>query len=398
MRYIKVIKRILLKIIEMIFQTNWYPNKKVILESVPDMACQTYPIFKEMLSQEWNKQYKLIWFVTDKKKFKNLKYNNVYFQDISPKNVFEKILQIYTQMTCRAFLYANRYPRRYFKKQLQVYLKHGTCIKSRLKHCQENDINESDLCISISDFFTNIDVDELHIRRESIFATGYPRNDFLFQHKKGYFHKIYPNEIFHKIIIWMPTFRQLTGGKRIDSSYNFPLGVPCIYNEMEIRKINDELKKQKMLLILKPHPGQDLTTLKSIDLSNFKILIDSVLQHHHVHLYELLVETDALITDYSSIYYDYLLTGKMIGLTTDDYEYYKQETGFVFDNIYDILIGEHISNSDEFVRFIKLVAWAKDELKDSRHKICGKIHRYQDNRSSKRVLSLIQLMLQQRYH
>ena len=43
---------------ENIFQSKWYPNKKILLESVPDLSCQTYPVFQYMLNQGLNKEYK----------------------------------------------------------------------------------------------------------------------------------------------------------------------------------------------------------------------------------------------------------------------------------------------------------------------------------------------------
>ena len=73
------VKRIIRKMAESIFQSKWYPNKKILLESDPDLSCQTYPVFEYMLKQGLIKKYKLIWLVYDKKKYKDVHIKNVKF-------------------------------------------------------------------------------------------------------------------------------------------------------------------------------------------------------------------------------------------------------------------------------------------------------------------------------
>ena len=50
---------------------------------------------------------------------------------------------------------------------------------------------------------------------------------------------------------------------------------------------------------------------------------DEYLKEKEIKLNQILSATDALITDYSSIYYDYLLTDKPIGLTINDIDEFK---------------------------------------------------------------------------
>ena len=111
--------------------------------------------------------------------------------------------------------------------------------------------------------------------------------------------------------------------------------------------MNDVLKKHNILLVLKPHPAQDLSVIKTENLSNFVIFTNEDLNKNNISLYEFLGQTDALITDYSSVYYDYLLTDKPIAITTDDLEEYKKVFEFVYDNIYDVIKGEYINNFEE---------------------------------------------------
>ena len=388
-------KKLIRKLAEKIFQSSWYPNKKILLESRPDMSCQTYPVFRYMLKEHLNDEYKLIWLVKDKREFKDVHIKNVRFVNYDTKNKWERFKRLYLICTSRAMLYANKYIGKIFPNQLYVYLMHGACIKSRLKHTREDEVNESDACITLSPFLLEYDIVEEHIPRENFIITGYPRNDFLFL-EENYVEKVFVGSCYKKVILWMPTFRKTSCG-RTDSQFDMPLGIPCLYSEEDCIKVNEELKKQNMLLVLKPHPAQDVSLIKSIDLSNFIIIYDKDLKEKGVQLYQFVGSTDALITDYSSIYYDYLLTQKKIGITTDDFDAYSEDTGFVFDNVFDILVGKYMNNADEFVEFVRYVASEEDELLEKRNEVSELVHAHHDNKSTERVYNYIIDELNKRY-
>ena len=195
------IKSFIRKTAEKVFQSNWYPNKKILLESIPDMSCQTYPVFQEMLKRGLNKEYKLIWLVTDKNDYKDVHIKNVRFMNYSLRNAFERMQRLYTLCTSRAMLYANRYIGKIFDKQLFMYLQHGTSYKSRLLHCREDENNESDYCICLAPFFVKYDsLESGGIPEEGFIITGYPRNDYLFE-DVDYVSKLYPDSSYRKVIL-----------------------------------------------------------------------------------------------------------------------------------------------------------------------------------------------------
>ena len=392
------VKAFIRKAAEAVFQSRWYPNKKILIESVPDRSCQSEPVFQYMLEKGINKRYKLIWLVSDKKKFKDVHIKNVKFVNFTPKTRWEKLTRMYRLCTSRAMLYTNRYIGKIFDKQLLFYLKHGTSIKSRLKHSSASFTNESDLCIQLSSFFTPVDVLELDgITEEKFVATGFPRNDYLYE-STDYVKQMYPDVSYDKVILWMPTFRKMdSNSSRVDSTFSMPLEIPCLYTAEDCRRLDEVLRAHNTLLVLKPHPAQKLTVLKSLGLSNLVLLYNDELDVKGVQLYQFVGSTDALITDYSSIYYDYLLTGNPIGLTVDDYEVYAKETGFVYENIFDYVIGEHIADCDDFIRYVEHVVSGQDELKEKRAEITQLLHAHQDALSSQRVYTLVMDELNKRY-
>src|SRR5699024_8960112 len=72
--------------------------------------------------------------------------------------------------------------------------------------------------------------------------------------------------------------------------------------ELEWEKINTQIKKNQSLLLVKLHPYTEACKEKdNNNLSNI-IFLES-----DIDIYEILPQTDTLITDYSSVYFDYIL-------------------------------------------------------------------------------------------
>lgn len=118
-----------------------------------------------------------------------------------------------------------------------------------------------------------------------------------------------------KIAIYMPTFRDTQKVKTLGASS---------YSEIQI--FNDSLKKHNITLFIKPHP-EDKAFI-NLYFSNI-IMISS-----NIDIYPILKVSDCLITDYSSIFFDYLVLNKPILFYVFDYEYYrKNDRGIIVDFI-----------------------------------------------------------------
>ena len=88
------------------------------------------------------------------------------------------------------------------------------------------------------------------------------------------------------------------------------------------------------------------------DLSNIRIINDTIFCKNHTNLYQLLSIADALITDYSSVYYDFLLKKKRIGLAIPDFEEYRKIFDLYYDNFEENLEGDFIYNYDDLKKFV----------------------------------------------
>ena len=129
-----------------------------------------------------------------------------------------------------------------------------------------------------------------------------------------------------------------------------------------------------MLLIFKGHPAQPIDVSIKKELTNFLVIDNDWVAQQNIQLYELLGKTDALITDYSSVYYDYLLTDKPVGLTVDDIDDYIKSRGFVYDNPFDVLKGEQILDNDALISFLENIRDGKDIFEKERTMVKNEIY------------------------
>lgn len=179
---------------------------------------------------------------------------------------------------------------------------------------------------------------------EKILHFGYPRMDVLKLSKSETieFCKIYSRELLSyidiaqnhaRVFLYMPTWRD------DDPDYFMKANV-------DFEKMSKELEKINGVLFLKLHP---LTRFVQID--NYHNIVQI---NNDVDIYPFLTFTDYLITDYSSIYFDYLPLNKEIIFIPYDYENYikNRELYFEYD---EITAGKKYKTFDDFIRDIKSV-------------------------------------------
>ena len=217
-------------------------------------------------------------------------------------------------------------------------------------------------------------------------ALGYPRNDILVSSKRD-ISDLFPKNRNDKKIVWYPTFRQHKNSSlNLNATDN---SLPLLHDEKQAEKLNDIAKENSVLIILKPHFAQDVSKIKAKNLSNIKFIDDEFYVKNNITSYEFIANCDALITDYSSVYYDYLMCDKPIGIVWDDYEEYKKNVNFAVDMDYHMKAGEKIYNIQDFELFIKNLTLNIDNLKEERKEISEWANFARDGKSAHRVVSFI---------
>jgi len=251
-------------------------------------------------------------------------------------------------------------------------------LEEQKKHI---DYNFFSYILATSDVFAEIMKNAFSCKENQIIICGHPRNDFLFNPIEKYINDS------RQTVLWLPTHRNDEGKK--GSKLKNVDSIPLFTNHDNMRQLNDYLKKLNIQLIIKIHPSQnfDYSVYKTYE--NIDIWTEDQFRKKSFNLYELLGSADALITDYSSVYFDYLLLDRPIAFTLDDMELYSGERGFVFDNPEKYMPGKKIKNKEQFLSFLIDVTEGKDNYKKDREKVNNIANYYTDGRNCERILKIV---------
>lgn len=169
----------------------------------------------------------------------------------------------------------------------------------------------------------------------NILRTGMPRTDFFFDNSQieqieKEITEQYPIIKKRKVILYAPTYR------------DDELAKPKI--ELDIERLYRELG-QEYVLFLRLHPAV------TWDLANYypNFVIDVT---HYKNINPLLLVTDILITDYSSIPFEYSLLNRPIIFFTYDLEDYQRKRG-VSDEYIKSLPGPMVRDTKSLIKVIK---------------------------------------------
>ena len=247
-----------------------------------------------------------------------------------------------------------------------------------------------DYIISASEF-NNILMSDIYKADISKFVvTGFPVTDVFYADNKKRTNIDKELKNYRKIIVWMPTFRKTPfADGRCDGKANYETGLPLIKSKAEFERLNDKLQKLGIRLVIKFHPGQDMDVIRVSTVSNILLLSPNDIKRQKINPYELIIKTDALISDYSSISFDYLLLNKPIAYVLDDYNDYK--LGFAVDDPLKYMPGSYIYTIKDMETFIDMISDGREDKGHERIKLRDMIHKYQDGKSCERIAEFLRL-------
>ena len=220
-----------------------------------------------------------------------------------------------------------------------------------------------DLVTASSELHKNIFPHAFKIEPDKVFLTGVPVNDI-------FINSLIPPDK-DKVILYLPTFR--TNQQFNYFSYNFAA-----------EKWQRMLEEKQYYLMIKLHPNRGnedskyLRQLRQYSRIKFSTVDDDV--------YDLLLKTDLLITDYSSVANDFSVTGKPILFFAPDYQQYiSEERPICFD--YHEVTGHNMFDDWEKLReFIKSKT-TLDDIENSN--FIKDIIRFKDGKCSERIYNSI---------
>src|SRR5690554_3682141 len=213
---------------------------------------------------------------------------------------------------------------RFYKSRLNIETWHGFPLKTigaLEKDCIDSwwDADKGiDYILSYSPVYSYIisSVDQIDINKFRV--TGMPRNDFLAnKDAKGLLGKIIPAVINKKLIIYAPTFRNRRGKESRE-------GLNIFGSIDDFKIIDGYCKKNNVAFVIKKHILEDDAGCFNEQYKNLFLITDESLKKINVDFYQILGAGDILITDFSSVYFDYLLINKPVVFWIKDQQEYIQ--------------------------------------------------------------------------
>jgi len=277
-------------------------------------------------------------------------------------------------------------------RQKYVSLWHGMPLKKigwYERNKNDHRYEKADIIISTSYLMKSILASCFHVDPKKVFITGQPRNDKLFHANK--------DEIIRKIvssltptpniiISYLPTFRSFGGYK--DGEHDF---LEELFSDDNCNNLNKILCEYNAALFVKAHYYENINKILGNvnSYSNIKFINDDDLIINGIDLYDLLGSTDILITDYSSVYFDYLLLNKPILFYVPDLNRYRSARGFILEPFDFWTPGPKAQTVKEFNLSLVSLLENPNIYEQERKLINSLLNQYRDDQSCVRVWDLM---------
>lgn len=150
-------------------------------------------------------------------------------------------------------------------------------------------------------------------------------------------------------VVWMPTFRQGKGSVRDAAWVNTSdADLDSRLSDLLGSMLSDQLDQAGVQLVVKPHP----LDLLAREVRGGIVLLSEDLNEVGLPLYSLLGRSAGLITDYSSVWMDYLTVDRPIAFYMPDRQAFEVGRGSLPDGAYDSLPGFLLESDDDVRAFV----------------------------------------------
>ena len=349
-------------------------------------SCNPRALYEEMLTNPAYSDYRMIWVLENPEKYAFLSKNPRTF-----------VVPYRSEAFYRAFAKAKiwvsncRIPNELCPREDQIYLQtwHGTPLKKlgfdieqyrgvraaqkELQYEYRTDASRYSYLLSPSSFYKEKLTSAFRLselQRKRIFIDScYPRNDFLFQKDINTIRKIQQRLQLpegRRVILYAPTWRETSHDSINKYQYNL---------EVHFDRWREVLGETAVILFRSHYMISN-----AIDLSLYKGFVWNVTEYDDIR--ELYLISDLLITDYSSVFFDYANLERPMLFYMYDYEEYKHELrGFYIDE--EELPGKIVKTEEELLSL--LLDYDGSEYRERYVHFNQKFNPYRDGKGSETV-------------
>lgn len=224
-----------------------------------------------------------------------------------------------------------------------------------------------------------------------MFITGFPKNDVYFAPLPGAeigadteallrLKELKKSNTGVQTILYAPTWRD-TGG---DSFFERP---------DDLRTLDNFLSQEQLTFFLKLHPLAQAKAFSFLHKNQYRNI---VFVNPDSDADPLLPFVDILVTDYSGIYFEFLLLDRPIVFFPFDYEKYVTRDRELYFKYDEVTPGPKVFNLPDLMESLRKTARGEDTYQDFRRKIKDMCYQYQDGDASKRVHEILMRLAQKR--
>lgn len=335
----------------------------------------------------------------------DLVWDCVWFYEDNPYNIpgkskqvqYGRLRYLYYMATAKIWIFDSRQPEFLVRRKGTYYIQtwHGTPLKKLAldmddvfmvgesdidtykKHFRKN-VGTWDYLISQNPFSSETFRRAFDFKKEML-EYGYPRNDILFLENSEEGMKRYRQKLGlpldKKVILYAPTWRDDEFSE--DDKYSFR---PRISFEQLQKELGDEY-----VMIVKYH----YLIMDAVDWSPYEGFV-----YHFDHsrdIAELFLVSDILITDYSSVMFDYSILKRPMFFYAYDLNKYENELRGFYFSYTEEMPGPISTTTEELVRDIQ--CYDSKAYEEQYKKFNEKYNCLDDGKSSERVLNLMKTLL-----
>lgn len=367
-------------------------NPKMIIFSVFSgrlYACSPKAIYEYMIQHEEFNDYQFIWAFNNPDKKRNL------FKDPRTTVVKFNSNQFYEYLAeAKYWVFNFKTPKWFIKNENQVFVQcwHGTPLKkigmdikvdgnaaTKIQDIHTSYIDDAkkyDYFISPSKyatdkFISSFGLDKLH-KENIILEKGYPRNDSLFNKSEEQIEQIKEDLGIDKnktVLLYCPTFRDDQFKSGLGHTYELGLN---------LLRLKEKLGNDYVLL-LRLH----YLVSNNINISQFKGFAIDVSKYDDVN--DLYLVSDALITDYSSVFFDYANLNRPILFYMYDLDQYQHNLRDFYIDLKE-LPGPILENEKDLITSIKNVNQISKDYKQKYEDFCQKYTYLDDGNATERIV------------
>ena len=392
------IRKILRKtkyLLEIVRYTYYYlfykvDDKTIFFESFggASASCSPKAIYNYLIENKDYKDYKFIW------AFKNPEKDHLIKKNKNLTIVKSKSKDYYKYLSKSKYWIVNSLlDLSVIKKKNQIYVQcwHGTPLKKlrcditvtgSVLNTKEEVIKRNNLDVAKIDYFISpskystekftsaFNLKNLN-KENIIIEKGYPRNDKLINYTQNDINDIKEKlniKTNKKIILYAPTFR--------DDEHKSGLGYTYKLN-IDFDKLKKELGKDYVILFRAHY-----FIANSFDFNKYKDFVYNVSDYDDIN--DLYIISDLLITDYSSVFFDYAILKRPILFYMYDYKNYKTKLRDFYLDLKE-LPGPIIEKQEDLIKNIKQIDKVFNKYKKYYQTFNKKFNPYEDGKSSIRV-------------